>query len=224
MKGTFGAANSGGEVVDAWVATIVNFAADTTLYDVVTTTACALLLLLVASLTVEYLRLRKRHAAAEAQLVERAVGKDSTNWANTADNLERKAKDPGDVARSTAMTHLHMLDEAANAWLKGSQWLEALRVTQECLSEACHTIGKPSLHESELRAAADLVERRLATYADLSKAAGEARETAQHFLDGLDRILSVLAHRPRVLPLREQIAAVRAEVELKDGEKPKAIA
>jgi hypothetical protein len=209
--------------VGAFIATITDFAAATTLWEIAATTTSALLVLLIAHLVLTHRDLRKRFAAAEAELIERTVGKHSVNWANTADNLERKARDPGDVARATAMTHLHMLDEAANAWLKGSQWLSALAVTRQCLSEACHTIGKPSLHEDNLLSAADLIERRLATYADLSKAANEANEVALQFLDGLDKMLSVPQHRPRVETLREQIAAVKAQVEIKkEPEKPRA--
>jgi hypothetical protein len=213
----------GGDFVDAFIATMTNFATGTTLWEITATTSCALLMLLIAHLVLTRRDLRKRFAAAEAELIERTVGKHSVNWANTADNLERKARDPGDVARTTAMTHLHMLDEAANAWLKGSQWVSALAVTKQCLSEACHTIGKPSLHEDNLLSAADLIERRLATYADLSKAANEANEVALQFLDTLDKMLGVPAHRPRVDTLREQVAAVKSQIEIKkEPEKPRA--
>lgn len=204
--------------MDALIATIVNFAAETTLYEVVATTACAMLLVAIASLGFEYLRLRKRHAATEAELFERTIGKQSTNWSNAAQNLERKAKDPGDVARSTAMTHLYMLDEAANAWLKGSQWQEALRVTQEFLRECCHAIGKPSIHEDDFRAASDLIELRLGTYPDLSKAASEATENAVKFLSVLDTMLSIVPNNPRIEQLREHVAAARAAVEAKPAE------
>lgn len=208
--------------MDAFIATIVNFAAETTLYDVVVTTLCAMLVVAVASLAYEYLQLRKRHAATEAELFERTIGKQSTNWANAAQNLERKAKDPGDVARSTAMTHLYMLDEAANAWLKGSQWQEALRVTQEFLRECGHAISKPSIHEDDFRAASDLIELRLGTYPDLSKAASEATENAVKFLSVLDTMLSIVPNSPRVEQLREHVAAARTAVEAKPPEvKPK---
>jgi hypothetical protein len=210
--------------VDAFIATIVNFAAETTLYDVVVTTICAMLVVVIASLAFEYLRLRKRHAATEAELFDRTIGKQSTNWANAAQNLERKAKDPGDVARSTAMTHLYMLDEAANAWLKGSQWQEALRVTQEFLRECCHAISKPSIHEDDFRAASDLIELRLATYPDLSKAASEATENAVKFLGVLDTMLTIVPNNPRVEQLREHVAAARTAVEAKPPEaKPKTL-
>lgn len=201
------------------IATIVELAAHPTSVEIIATTACALLLLGLASLATEYVRLRRRHSQAEAALIERTVGKQSTNWSNTAQNLERKAKDPGDVARSTAMTHLHMLDEAANAWLKGSQWQEALRVTQEFLRESCHAIGKPSIHEDDFRAAADLIELRLGTYPDLSKAANEATENAVRFLKSLDQALSVLSNSPRIDQLREHVAAARTAVENPDDKK-----
>jgi hypothetical protein len=208
--------------VEAFIATIVNFAADTTLYEIAATTICALLLLVITSLTLEYFDLRKRHAATEAELFDRTIGKQSTNWANAAQNLERKAKDPGDVARSTAMTHLYMLDEAANAWLKGSQWPEALRVTQEFLRECCHAIGKPSIHEDDFRAASDLIELRLGTYPDLSKAGSEATENAVKFLAALDTMLSVVPNNPRVEQLRDHVATARAAIEAKPpAAKPK---
>lgn len=209
--------------MDAFIATILNFAAETTLYEVAATTTCAMLLVAIASLAHEYFRLSKRHAATEAELFDRTIGKQSTNWANAAQNLERKAKDPGDVARSTAMTHLYMLDEAANAWLKGSQWPEALRVTQEFLRECCHAIGKPSIHEDDFRAASDLIELRLGTYPDLSKAASEATENAVKFLAALDTMLTIVPNNPRVEQLREHLAAARAAIEAKPPEaKPKA--
>ena len=170
--------NIGGFVGDRF-ATFTEFAAQTSPFEVMVTTAAALLLIGLASLFVEYLQLRRRFQKAEAELFDRTVGKQSTNWASTAQNLERKAKDPGLVAQSSAMTHLHMLDEAANAWLKGSQWQEAWRVTQEFLRECCHAIGRPSIHEDDFRAAADLIERRLKTYPDLSKAANEANEATE---------------------------------------------
>jgi hypothetical protein len=207
--------------VDELISTLTEFAAQTSLTEVLASTASLLLLIALTSLTVAYLRLRKRFAKAEAELFERTVGKQSTNWAATALNLERKAKDPGLVAQSSAMTHLHMLDEAANAWLKGSQWQEALRVTQEFLRECCHAIGKPSIHEDDFRAAADLIERRLSSYPDLSKAANEAVENALRFLDGLDKALSVFVHDPRIEELRTHVAGARTAVEKKPEGKPK---
>jgi hypothetical protein len=117
------------------------------------------------------------------------------------------------------MTHLYMLDEAANAWLKGSQWPEALRVTQEFLRECVHAIGKPSIHEDDFRAAADLIEVRLANYPDLSKAANEATENAVRFLTSLDTMLSIFTHNPRIEQLREHVSAARATVEAKPLEK-----
>jgi len=208
--------------VGEYIATITAFAVDATLYDVVVTTTCALLLIAMGSLLVQYVRLSKRYAKAEAELFERTVGRQSTNWANTAENLERKAKDPGLVALSSVMTHLYMLDEAANAWLKGSQWQEALRVTQEFLRECCHAIGKPSIHEDDFRAAADLIELRLTNYPDLSKAANEAGENAVRFLKTLDTTLSVFTHSPRIEQLREHVAAARAVIENKPPANPKA--
>jgi hypothetical protein len=213
--GTGGAEWGFGGLVDAFLATVADFAAQTSLTEVLAVTASALLLIALASLFVAHLRLKKRFAKAEAELFERTVGKQSTNWAATALNLERKAKDPGLVARSSAMTHLHMLDEAANAWLKGSQWQEALRVTQEFLRECCHTIGRPSIHEDDFRAAADLIERRLATYPDLSKAVNEAPENALRFLTGLDKTLSVFVHDPRIEELRTHVGEASAAIEKK---------
>ncbi len=205
-----------------YVATITTFAVDTSLYEVIVTASCALLVIAMASLVVEYVRLRKRYAKAEAELFERTVGRQSTNWASTAENLERKAKDPGLVALSSAMTHLYMLDEAANAWLKGSQWPEALRVTQEFLRECCHAIGKPSIHEDDFRAAADLIELRLSTYPDLSKAANEAGENAARFLNTLDTTLSIFTHSPRIEHLREHVVAARTAIDGKSQDKSKA--
>jgi hypothetical protein len=63
--------------------------------------------------------------------------------------------------------------------------------------------------------AADLIERRLATYADLSKAANEAKEVALQFLDTLDKMLAIPAYRPRIEALREQVAMVKAQIEIK---------
>lgn len=204
-----------GDFVDALIATIASFAAETTLWEVTATTLCAWLALFATHLVLTYRELEKKYADSEAQLIARTVGKQSVNWANTADNLERKALDPGNVARTSAMTHLHMLDEAANAWLKGSKWASALGVTRQCLSEACHTISKPSLLEDNLLSAADLIERRLATYADLSKASNEAKEVALQFLDTLDKMLAIPAYRPRIEALREQVAMVKAQIEIK---------
>ncbi len=213
--GTGAAATGIGGLVDALLAMIAEFAAQTSLVEALASAASALLLIALTSLTVAHLRLRQRFAKAEAELFERTVGKQSTNWAATALNLERKAKDPGLVAQSSAMTHLHMLDEAANAWLKGSQWQEALRVTQEFLRECCHTIGRPSIHEDDFRAAADLIERRLATYPDLSKAVDEAAENALRFLSGLDKTLSVFVHDPRIEELRVHVTEASAAIEKK---------
>src|SRR5437868_1575507 len=114
----------------------MEMAVNTSVLDVLLVAACALLLIALASLLLAYLRLGKRYAQAEAELFERTVGTQSRNWTNTAQSLEQKAKEPGDVARSSAMTYLHMLDEAADAWLKGSQWHDALRVTQQLLMES----------------------------------------------------------------------------------------
>lgn len=177
--------------------------------------ACTFLLVAFASLAYEYYRLWIRYDKAEAELLDRTVGTHSRNWTNTARSLETKAKEPGDVARSSAMTYLHMLDEAADAWLKGSQWQDALRVTQQFLIECAHTIGKPGMNETELRAIADLMELRLSNYPDLSKAANEASENALKFLAELDSDLTILDQSMRVTQLRDQISNTRAAIEMK---------
>jgi len=201
--------------VDAFTATIVEGAAQIPVFEVLAVAGCILLLTAFASLGYEYYRLKLRFDEVEADLLDRTVGTHSRNWTNTARSLETKAKEPGDVARSSAMTYLHMLDEAADAWLKGSQWQDALRVTQQFLVECCHVIGKPGIGENEFRASADLVEMRLSTYPDLSKAANEAAENALRFLSELDTALSVLDQSVRVAQLRDQIALTRTAVEAK---------
>jgi hypothetical protein len=192
---------------------INEFVVSTSFYDVILTTCFALSLLALVSLALEFLRLRKRYAQAEADLFERTVGTQSRNWTNTAQSLEQKAKEPGEVARSTAMTYLHMLDEAADAYMKGSQWQDALRVTQQLLSESCHAIAKPGITESVFRAIADLIELRLTTYPDLSIAASEATENALRFLIDLDTTLWITDQSVRVTQLRDLIAETRAAIE-----------
>jgi hypothetical protein len=187
------------------IATITTFAAEATARELSLTAMVAGLSLVLVALCIGYLRLRKRHAAVEAELFENTIGRESTNWTNTALNLERKAKDPGIVARTSVMTHLHMLDEAATAWLKGSQWPEALRVTQELLRECCHAIIKPSIHEDDFRATSDLIKRALEKYPDLSKAANEAVDNAVDFLTARDVTLSVLSGSALIQDLRDQI-------------------
>ena len=184
--------------------------------------ACTLLLIAFASLAYEYYRLKIRYDKAEADLLDRTVGTHSRNWTNTARSLETKAKEPGEVARSSAMTYLHMLDEAADAWLKGSQWQDALRVTQQFLVECAHAIGKPGMSETELRAIADLMELRLSAYPDLSKAANEAPDNALKFLAELDSDLTIIDQSVRVAQLRDQISNTRAAIEIKANDKGKA--
>ena len=189
----------------------------------------ALLIAMIAALVVALLslgydhwRLRKRHAQVEAELFENTVGKESTNWTNAALNLERQAKDPGMVARSSVMTHLHMLDEAANAWLKGSQWSEALRVSQELLRECCHAIIRPSINQDDFRATSDLIKRGLERYPDLSKAANEAPDNALDFLTARDATLSVLAGSALIQDLRDQIEEARTAIGDRSGRRPRA--
>ena len=208
--------------MDTVIATVAKLAASTNETELMVLAAVCALVGVLMSLAYDYLVLKNRFKEAEAELFERTVGRQSTNWASTAQNLERKAMDPGDVARSSAMTHLHMLDEAANAWLKGSQWPDALRVTQTFLRECCHALTKPSIHEDDFRAAADLVERRLESYPDLSKAAAEAPENADHFLSVLDATLSILGHIGRIGELRDNITAARDDIGGAAAHKPKA--
>ena len=174
------------------------------------------------SLGYDHWRLRKRHAQVEAELFENTVGKESTNWTNAALNLERQAKDPGMVARSSVMTHLHMLDEAANAWLKGSQWSEALRVLQELLRECCHAIIRPSINQDDFRATSDLIKRGLEKYPDLSTAANEAPDNALDFLTARDATLSVLAGSALIQDLRDQIEDARRAIADRSGRRPRA--
>jgi hypothetical protein len=199
-------------LVNGLIGTIAEVAARTTTVELWVLAAIAGLIATLASLAYDHARLRKRHAKIETELFENTVGKESTNWTNTALNLERKAMDPGLVARSTAMTHLHMLDEAANAWLKGSQWPDALRVTQDLLREGCHTITRPSINEHDFRAASDLIKRALEKYADLSKAANEAVENATGFLTACDTTLAVLSGSALIQDLRFQIGEVHDEI------------
>ena len=208
--------------MDAIIAIVADLAARSTDIERLVVASIFALVGALMSLGYDYIVLRRRNAEVEEELFERSVGRQSTNWASTAQNLERKAKDPGDVARSSAMTHLHMLDEAANAWLKGSQWPEALRVTQEFMRECAHAVTKPSIHEDDFRAAADLIERRLQNYPDLSKAANEAPENADLFLGILDTTLSVLGNVGRIGELRDHVAAAREAIDAHAGGKHKA--
>lgn len=199
------------------VANITAFASRATPTEAALIVAIAVLLAMLASLALGHWRLRRRHTQVEAELFESTVGKESTNWTNAALNLERQAKDPGTVARSSVMTHLHMLDEAANAWLKGSQWGEALRVTQELLRECCHAIIRPSINQDDFRATSDLIKRGLEKYPDLSKAANEAIDNALDFLTARDATLSVLKGSALIQDLREGIAQARGAIESTAG-------
>lgn len=199
------------------IAAISKFAANATAAELLLLAAVGTLVLALAGLGFNHWRLRKRHALVEAELFENTVGKESTNWTNAALNLERQAKDPGIVARSSVMTHLHMLDEAANAWLKGSQWGEALRVTQELLRECCHAIIRPSINQDDFRATSDLIKRGLEKYPDLSKAANEARDNALDFLTARDATLSVLGGSALIQDLRDQLHDVRTTLANKVG-------
>lgn len=199
------------------IAAISKFAANATAAELLLLAAVGTLVLALAGLSFNHWRLRKRHALVEAELFENTVGKESTNWTNAALNLERQAKDPGIVARSSVMTHLHMLDEAANAWLKGSQWGEALRVTQELLRECCHAIIRPSINQDDFRATSDLIKRGLEKYPDLSKAANEARDNALDFLTARDATLSVLGGSALIQDLRDQLHDVRTALANKPG-------
>lgn len=199
------------------IAAITAFAKDAASNETLLIATCAGLFAALVSLGYDHWRLRKRHAQVEAELFENTVGKESTNWTNAALNLERQAKDPGMVARSSVMTHLHMLDEAANAWLKGSQWHEALRVTQELLRECCHAIIRPSINQDDFRATSDLIKRGLEKYPDLSKAANEAPENALDFLTARDATLSVLAGSALIRDMRDQIEDARTAIEDRSG-------
>ncbi len=190
-------------------AAVSKFVSNATQVELLLLTAVAALVVTLISLGAGHWRLRKRHALVEAELFENTVGKESTNWTNAALNLERQAKDPGIVARSSVMTHLHMLDEAANAWLKGSQWHEALRVTQELLRECCHAIIRPSINQDDFRATSDLIKRGLEKYPDLSKAANEGVDNALDFLTARDAMLSVLSGSALIQDLRDQLEEVR---------------
>ena len=199
------------------IAAITAFATEAASNKALLLATIAALIAALVALSIGHLRLRKRHAQVEAELFENTVGKESTNWTNAALNLERQAKDPGMVARSSVMTHLHMLDEAANAWLKGSQWGEALRVTQELLRECCHAIIRPSINQDDFRATSDLIKRGLEKYPDLSKAANEAPDNALDFLTARDATLSVLAGSALIRDLRDQIEDARGAIAHRSG-------
>lgn len=203
-------------------AAVSTFVANATQAELLLLTAVAALVVALISLGAGHWRLRKRHALVEAELFENTVGKESTNWTNAALNLERQAKDPGTVARSSVMTHLHMLDEAANAWLKGSQWHEALRVTQELLRECCHAIIRPSINQDDFRATSDLIKRGLEKYPDLSKAANEGVDNALDFLTARDATLSVLSGSALIQDLRDQLEDVRTALASKAHKRSRA--
>jgi hypothetical protein len=203
-------------------ATIAEFAARATPVEVLVMAAIASLIAVLVSLTVDYVQLWKSRAKLEADLLLATVDKDSTNWEDAALELERKTEDPGLAARSTAMTHLHMLEQAANAWRKASKWADALRVTRQLLSECCHVIIKPSINQDDFRATADLIARVLEKYPDLSKAANEHVDNAIAFLNERDAILSVLPHSMLMKDLRDRIVAARTAIEEKKDGTPKA--
>lgn len=180
---------------------------------------CVALGFAILAIVSEYVLLRKKFKKMEAMLLDRSIGTHSRNWTATALNLEKKAQEPGDVARSSALTYLHLMDEAAEAWLKGSQWQDAHRVTQQLLLQCAHAIGSPGFGENEFRASADLIEYRLKGYADLSKAANEAPDNAIIFLRSLDVMLSIHDPAPRINQLRDMIEETGVAVQKEDGEK-----
>lgn len=177
--------------------------------------ACTFLLATIGSLWYDHHHLSQRFRKAEADLLDRTVGTHSRNWTTAARSLETKAKEPGEVARSVSITYLCMLNEAAEAWLKGGQWQDSLRVSQKLLIESAHSIGWPGLSDKEFHTIADLVQARLSTYPDLSKAADEATENALKFLAELDADLAVLNYSERIMQLRDQVSNTRAAIESK---------
>ena len=90
-----------GFCVGELVAGISSFVAGATANELLLLATLAGLAAVLVTLAADHWRLRKRHAAVEAELFENTVGKESTNWTNAALNLERQAKDPGIVARSS---------------------------------------------------------------------------------------------------------------------------
>ena len=202
--------------MDTLTATITEFIAQTSQLQWAALTAVTMALLLIALLS-EHFQLKRKFSQVEARLLDRSIGTHSRNWTATALNLEKKAHEPGEVARSSALTYLHLLDEAAEAWLKGSQWQDALRVTQRLLLESSHAIGKPGLGENDYRACADLIENRLSTYPDLSKAANEAAENAVRFLTDIDVMMSIHDQPARIVQLRDLVAEVAYAVERHHG-------
>src|SRR6202008_696706 len=90
--GTEGTRRDDGGFVDAFYATIVEYAALIPVVEILIAAGCPLLLSAFASLAVEYYRLKQRFDQTEADLLERTVGTNSRNWTNTARSLEVKAK------------------------------------------------------------------------------------------------------------------------------------
>jgi hypothetical protein len=196
-------------------AAIVGIWASTTPIELLAIGVIVALIATLISLGYDYLLLWKSRAKLESELLLATVDKDSTNWEDAALELERKTEDPALAARSTAMTHLHMLEQAASAWRRASKWTDALRVTRQLLSECCHAIIKPSINQDDFRATADVIERVLDKYPDLSKAANEHVDNAVAFLAERDAVLSVLPNSMLIKDLRDHLAAARAAIEEK---------
>jgi hypothetical protein len=213
---TTGAWIGSGDQVEAIISVVSDTYLEVSRLHVAVWLNLSLLFVLMALLSA-HRDLKKKFHLTEALLLEKSIGVHSRNWTATAINLEKKAQEPGDVARSSALTFLHLLDEAAEAWLKGSQWHEALRVTQQLLLQTCHAIGSPGFGENEFRACADLIENKLSTYADLSKASSEAPENAIRFLGQMDLMLSIHDQPARIVQLRDLIAEVAFVVEEENG-------
>jgi hypothetical protein len=171
----------------------------------------SLALTLIASLSA-YLKLKKRFGAFEAELQEKNVTSQSDKWSKTARNLQQNAQKPEEVARAMAINHIILLNEAAEAWLKGSNWKEAYRVTTDLLHHACHAIGAPGNTENQILTCSQLIGTKLKTFVDLSRAAEEAPSNACAFLDGIYLKLRTLPQSSRIIQILAEIE--RASLEL----------
>ena len=106
---TTGAWIGSGDQVEAIISMVSDIVLEASRLHVAVWLNASLLFVLMA-LFFAHRDLKKKFHLTEALLLEKSIGVHSRNWTATAINLEKKAQEPGDVARSSALTFLHLLD------------------------------------------------------------------------------------------------------------------
>lgn len=175
--------------MDAFIQSLSDYAAAITSLPIAVWVSIALAALLLLAAWAAYhfwVQLNETEERVHARLAHTQI----KTWEPVANDLEKNAATAANVAQTSLINHLVILNAAVDAQVRAGDWGKALRLTQDLLTFAVHAMSAPYMDEAHVHTCANLITDRLRQYPDLSAADGELASDATAFLESLIQSLA----------------------------------